>query len=1170
MPVVKEPQIEPIQGYRLMEPLGSGGFGEVWKCEAPGGIFKAIKFVYGNLNALDQEAIRAEQELQALERVKNIRHPFILSIERVEQIAGELVIVMELADKDLHDVFMECRGRGQVGIERGELLQYLRDAAEALDLMNKQHNLQHLDIKPSNLFLVSNRVKVADFGLVKALEGRNLVSPATGLMGGVTPVYAAPETFQGGLSPNSDQYSLAIVYQELLTGSLPFKGKNARQLMLQHTSMAPDLEPLPVTDRPIIARALSKKPEDRWSSCKEMVRALIQSTPGVRKWESMEDIFLDVPSSPVFSASDAATDTPPQAKQNLAISTPGNLAQAGCLRPTLLIGVGRFGKEALQALKCRTVDRFGSMDKLPLWRFLYVDTDAKDVAAATLGTPEQALSPTEVMHTPLHPVGHYRRSRQVFDQLMTWMPMEKFYDLPRSLEVAGVRAFGRLAFSDSYLRIVGRLKRELQAIADPELHRRAIQETGLPLRSAVPQVYLFAGGGGGTGSGMMIDLAYSVRRLLGEMNAPSKDVCAFLFCGAPTDNSTPQGERANLYAALTELHHYSDLSVEFQAEYPQHGIQLRDSGAPFTSVYLARVSHRAPDSQREVASRLASYVFHDLASPMGAYLEFSRQRQLQAAESPFRSFGSYAIWFPRGLLLRVAARLAAQRLIKNWLHQRVDQAWIDLAAGACDELLADPGLQPEPLKERIQQAATSPKEGPPQQALADFLAQYDRQLELATARDDPAYWCQEVLKRLKEWVGGSTSPRGDSTDWQRSKLNRLYAASTQRVVEEFIECLSGPARRMFEYPGPRLAAADAAYRQLHARLNAVVEKQHAEVREKRAEAERLWIQVNEAFETCLKPGSFFLFAGMRMQKLLRAFLDKIREFALARLAEQEERSLEEFFRQLQTRLSDLQRDLTFCAQRLQHVEHTLLAAPTEAEAAFTRKAEAEEESAAQATYTSSKMLQEAALVLASRIVLPEGQTDLEKAAVRFLQRVNINDWLELDYYLQEHVLTPLGGLHQLCMTNADLPRTLNAPLLEKAAEYLDRHLEVTDVCQAELSSAAALGVDLIAQTRAFYRLAQPSIAARRGGAEKDFLLAPASPAGEELSRLAKEAVPELFVLQVASPTDLLICREQAGVSVGDVGELLSASKQEYLELFVSAVTTPHSRTDILAWVPLDP
>ncbi|HZT79517.1 MAG TPA: protein kinase, partial [Gemmataceae bacterium] len=158
MSFIREPDAEPLPGYRLIEPLGSGGFGEVWKCEAPGGLFKAIKFVYGNLNSLDVEGARAEQEFKALERIKEVRHPFVLSLERIENVEGELVIVMELADKSLHDLYQECQSAGLVGIPRDDLMRYVRDAAEALDHMNEKHGLQHLDIKPRNLFLVSDRV----------------------------------------------------------------------------------------------------------------------------------------------------------------------------------------------------------------------------------------------------------------------------------------------------------------------------------------------------------------------------------------------------------------------------------------------------------------------------------------------------------------------------------------------------------------------------------------------------------------------------------------------------------------------------------------------------------------------------------------------------------------------------------------------------------------------------------------------------------------------------------------------------------------------------------------------------------------------------------------------------------------------------------------------------
>src|SRR5687767_11976868 len=170
MTIRKEPNAEPIPGYRLIELLGRGGCGEVWKCEAPGGLFKAIKFVFGNLNSLDVEGVRAEQELNALNRVKEVRHPFVLSMDRIEVVNGELVIVMELADKSLHDCYVESQASGLVGIPRNALLRYICDAAEALDHMNDRHNLQHLDIKPRNLFLISDRVKVADFGLVKHLE----------------------------------------------------------------------------------------------------------------------------------------------------------------------------------------------------------------------------------------------------------------------------------------------------------------------------------------------------------------------------------------------------------------------------------------------------------------------------------------------------------------------------------------------------------------------------------------------------------------------------------------------------------------------------------------------------------------------------------------------------------------------------------------------------------------------------------------------------------------------------------------------------------------------------------------------------------------------------------------------------------------------------------------
>lgn len=276
---IRQPGSQPIIGYQLIQILGRGGFGEVWKCEAPGGIQKAIKFIRGNCTTPVGNQHQAAQEYRALKRVVGIRHPFILQMDRIEEVNGELLIVMELADRTLHELLESYKQSGYSGIPRDELLSYMAETAEALDHMNHVHGLMHLDIKPGNLFLVSGHVKVADFGLVTDLghfnDGTQTATQASEQLSGITPLYVAPETLQGKIHPSSDQYSLAIVYQELLTGVLPYSGRNPRQLAMQHMMAEPNLQPLPPNDIPIIAKALSKDPEKRFENCMSFLHALI-------------------------------------------------------------------------------------------------------------------------------------------------------------------------------------------------------------------------------------------------------------------------------------------------------------------------------------------------------------------------------------------------------------------------------------------------------------------------------------------------------------------------------------------------------------------------------------------------------------------------------------------------------------------------------------------------------------------------------------------------------------------------------------------------------------------------------------------------------------------------------------------------------------------------------
>ena len=179
MAVRIEPHAEPIPGYKLLDRLGAGGFGEVWKAEAPGGIFKAIKFVYGDLRSQDNDLVRSPSRSSRRSSASSrSATPIILSLDRFDIIDGQLLIVMELADRNLWDRFRECRAQGMPGIPRDELLRYMEETAEVLDLMNDQFQLQHLDIKPQNLFL-----------LVQPRQGRRLrpgQGPARGWSATVT------------------------------------------------------------------------------------------------------------------------------------------------------------------------------------------------------------------------------------------------------------------------------------------------------------------------------------------------------------------------------------------------------------------------------------------------------------------------------------------------------------------------------------------------------------------------------------------------------------------------------------------------------------------------------------------------------------------------------------------------------------------------------------------------------------------------------------------------------------------------------------------------------------------------------------------------------------------------------------------------------------------------
>ncbi len=1163
---LREVDAEPIPGYRLIEPLGSGGFGEVWKCEVPGGLFKAIKFVFGNMNDLDGDAAKAEQEFKALERVKAIRHPFVCSMDRIEVVDGELLIVMELADRSLHDLFEEYKRQGRPGIPRDMLLGFLSDAAEGLDHLIEKHSLQHLDVKPKNLFLIADRVKVADFGLVRNIERAS----CAGAMGGITPVYAAPETFANKVSRHSDQYSLAVVYVELLTGEKPFRGKNIRQLAMQHMTEPPDLSGLPECDRAAVARALAKSPGDRFPTCGQFIRTMIGTHVSTQTTLAMPVATTPARVGPVaerqqrMDAPARNRATPPPVTRRSLVRFPAASAgtldtlkfepDAGQLRPAVLIGIGGFGRRALQQIRCRLLDRVGQLSQVPCVRYIYLDSDPDAAAKAASGPPDVALNGEQTFLAGLQPVTNYRR-RQL-DQLLEWLPREKLYSIPRSLRVDGSRALGRLAFSDHYLRFVARVRHELQVCAHPEALQQSADHTGLSVRTKLPAVYLFVSASGGT-SGMTVDVGHAVRKALEKLNMTAATVTCFVLTGAPGDPNSPPEELANIFASLTELNHYADPDVTFAARYGgPEGPLTEAQGLPFTATYLLPMAERTGAAIRDTLSHLAGYVSYDLTTALGSGLEVVRQTPPAVGRTPFRGFGTFGVWYPRGLLLRSAARQMCIDLVRAWASGV--PALPSSAEHLLDGILADRRLTPEPVQQFIADESATKAEGHPLKRLAGWLNEAAAQAESLGKRGDPVAWAVGVWDTARDWLGTEPTSEADSA-FRRGRLSKSLDQGLRRAIEAWDNELTARLHALEEIPGPRLgAAAVVLERLIETAAGAIdtMERKQEEIAPKREQAK---LDVQLALAALQGVGGSYSLFGNRTAKSVRTVADKVRAFVDFRVVEDLTHAAAQFYRRLWTRFDGMHRDILTARDRLAALAE-LMEAPIMLGGSGSQHGgqEVGEETTQSGIQASNTM----------RVVLPNGENHLDRSAADLLQRISQDSLVALEDVLTKVVLSPRGGLVVLANSTNDLSQPLANPLIDQATAYLADLLPGEDVTAVEFSAARNDPAELTRRVQSYLRAAAP-MTGGPADEERTFLLYPDTEPGRRYADTVRAVCPEAYPVPIrGAGTDLLFCRELGGLRAADLFRQLEPCWDAYQQSAEHVLRSPHSRYDVTEWLPL--
>jgi serine/threonine protein kinase len=252
-----------LGSYRILDLLGEGAMGRVFRAEDAAGETVALKVIAGALGEDADARGRFKSECEILE---GLRQPRIVGAHTgLEEAEGRLFYAMELIEGA--DLAERIVAEGPLPL--GRSLSLAADVLEALAYAHARDVL-HRDVKASNVLVdPEGRAKLSDFGLARALDATRATRPGS-VLG--TPAYMAPELAEGAdATPASEIYAVGILLYEMLVGRPPFTGEQALSVLHQHVNTEPPaLADVPAAVGAIVSRALAKRPEARFASATEM------------------------------------------------------------------------------------------------------------------------------------------------------------------------------------------------------------------------------------------------------------------------------------------------------------------------------------------------------------------------------------------------------------------------------------------------------------------------------------------------------------------------------------------------------------------------------------------------------------------------------------------------------------------------------------------------------------------------------------------------------------------------------------------------------------------------------------------------------------------------------------------------------------------------------------
>src|SRR5215471_10472462 len=317
-----------IGRYKIVRELGRGAMGVVYHAIDPNiGRPLAIKTIQLSQGRKPEEMDRMRERLFREARSAGmLSHPGIVTIYDVEQQGDLAYIAMEYVDgPTLDQVLNEPEP-----LEASRMFSILGQTAVAQDYAHSK-GIVHRDIKPANIMISEDGTsKIADFGIAKIAAAENLTM--TGSIVG-TPHYMSPEQVQGQLvDGRSDQFSLAVISYEMLTGEKPYTGEHLTTVVYKIVAEEPVLPhrlnpSLSTAIENVLRKALSKKADARYRNCQEFIDSLEKACSASKGWKSMPRggllnamTMADAKAVPAATATSAVL-APPRRKSRAATTT---------------------------------------------------------------------------------------------------------------------------------------------------------------------------------------------------------------------------------------------------------------------------------------------------------------------------------------------------------------------------------------------------------------------------------------------------------------------------------------------------------------------------------------------------------------------------------------------------------------------------------------------------------------------------------------------------------------------------------------------------------------------------------------------------------------------------------------------------------------------------------